>query len=152
MERGNKNSAKYRRLGPVLQNRRLKPTIICLLLGMIVITFLAFWVRDQPGKPSVMLMPALSGDVLAGQQLFKAHCAVCHGDNAGGTDKGPPLIHRIYRPAHHSNFAFIRAVSMGVVQHHWQFGSMPPLPQVSKDEIERMILFVREVQRANRIR
>ena len=86
-----------------------------------------------------------------GKVAFAKHCGQCHGTNATGTDKGPPLVHRYYVPSHHADFSFVRAVRQGVRQHHWRFGNMPPQPEVSKEEIDSIILYVRELQRANGI-
>ena len=90
-------------------------------------------------------------DLREGERLFNANCASCHGLEAAGTDNGPPLVHLYYAPGHHNDDSFRRAVRNGVQQHHWFFGDMPPLPNVSDDEIEQTIRYVRETQRANGI-
>jgi len=46
----------------------------------------------------------------------------------------------------------VLAVKNGVRQHHWPFGSMPPIPGVSKAEVSQIIAYVRTLQRANGIR
>ena len=86
-----------------------------------------------------------------GARLFAANCAVCHGENATGTATGPPLLHRIYEPGHHPDASFRRAVEHGVMSHHWRFGHMPPVPGLSRQDIARIIAYVRELQRANGI-
>jgi len=96
-------------------------------------------------------LPELSPEAQAGGQIFIQTCAQCHGMVGGGTDKGPPLIHRIYEPNHHGDFAFFRAAKYGAKAHHWPYGNMPPQPQVSEADVEMIIKFVREVQRANGI-
>ena len=93
----------------------------------------------------------LSEEAKHGEVLFNANCAACHGENAAGTDLGPPLIHDIYNPGHHSDEAFYLAASIGTRQHHWQFGDMPPQPQVSREDVSMIIRFIREVQAANGI-
>ena len=45
-------------------------------------------------------VPALSMLAIDGVTAFDANCATCHGLNAAGTDKGPPLVHDIYNPGH----------------------------------------------------
>jgi mono/diheme cytochrome c family protein len=87
-------------------------------------------------------------DTPEGQDLFVTHCAACHGTEALGTDRGPPLIHRIYEPSHHSDLAFYRAIALGVHQHHWQFGDMPPVPAVSGEDAAHIIAWIRQRQRA----
>ena len=45
----------------------------------------------------------------------------------------------------------ISAVAVGVRQHHWSFGNMPAVKDVSSDQVGKIIAFVRAVQRANGI-
>ena len=96
-------------------------------------------------------VPALSAQAVAGQQVFNTTCVLCHGVNAAGTNQGPPLVHKIYEPGHHADFAFRNAVNQGVPAHHWNFGNMPPVPGISEQEVEQIICYVRELQRANGI-
>ena len=77
--------------------------------------------------------------------------AACHGANAAGTEAGPPLVHKIYEPSHHGDYAFEMAVANGVRAHHWRFGDMPPQPAMTKADLQNVIAYVREVQRANGI-
>lgn len=96
-------------------------------------------------------VPQLSAEARAGQKAFDANCAVCHGQNGAGTDRGPPLIHVIYNPGHHADEAFYFAVKNGVRSHHWRFGDMPAQPQVMDSDIAAIVHYVREMQRANGI-
>lgn len=96
-------------------------------------------------------VPKLTAVAAQGQQVFVATCAQCHGVNAAGTDKGPPLVHDIYNPGHHADAAFLNAVRRGVRQHHWRFGNMAPLPQVSDQEVAWIVRYIRELQVANGI-
>jgi len=96
-------------------------------------------------------VPKLSAAALDGQALFAQNCAACHGPNGSGSDKGPPLIHDIYNPGHHSDISFHRAVQYGTQQHHWSFGNMPPQPQVTKEQVDKILRYIRELQAANGI-
>jgi mono/diheme cytochrome c family protein len=96
-------------------------------------------------------VPALSEEARTGQVVFDRLCASCHGANAAGGPAGPPLVHSIYRPAHHADVAFVLAVRRGVGAHHWRFGDMPPQPGLREDEIGLIVRYVRELQRANGI-
>ena len=93
----------------------------------------------------------LSESALAGEKLFTANCSMCHGDRANGTNQGPPLVHQIYEPGHHSNASFVIAVARGVRAHHWDFGNMPAVPGLEIDQIHQVICYVRELQLANGI-
>ena len=95
--------------------------------------------------------PALSATAQAGEEVFNAHCSLCHGMNAEGTVQGPTLIDSIYKPGHHSDFSIRTAVRQGVRQHHWSFGDMPPVSGVSSDDVEEIICYIREMQQANGI-
>ncbi len=96
-------------------------------------------------------VPQLSALAANGKSAFDAACAQCHGLNAAGTDIGPPLVHDIYNPGHHSDEAFFLAVELGVRQHHWPYGDMPPQPQVTQDQVAAIVRYVRELQVANGI-
>jgi mono/diheme cytochrome c family protein len=82
-----------------------------------------------------------------GERLFTESCARCHGARASGTESGPPLVHRIYEPSHHADFAFQQAARLGVRAHHWRFGDMPPVTGVDTAAVGRIIGYVRWLQR-----
>ena len=86
-------------------------------------------------------------EVPLGERLFNNHCSKCHGVNAAGTEQGPPLVHKIYHPNHHSDTSFRMAVRSGVRAHHWGFGNMPKIEGVSPEEIELIIEYVRRIQK-----
>ena len=104
-----------------------------------------------PAAPVPVPSSALSEMALEGEELFNANCSACHGVGATGTTLGPPLMHRVYHPGHHPDFSIRNAVAQGVVQHHWPFGDMAPVPSVEADEVEKIICYVRERQRAEGI-
>ena len=83
----------------------------------------------------------------AGEERFTAFCSRCHGVHARGTTKGPPLVHKIYEPSHHGDFAFLRAAAQGVRAHHWDFGNMPKIADASLDDVKLIIAYVRWLQR-----
>ncbi|MEO3429583.1 cytochrome c [Pelagibius sp. CAU 1746] len=114
------------------------------------------WQAFEPGstadgRMADVTVPQLSDRATEGKVAFDAVCATCHGANAAGSDKGPPLVHDIYNPGHHSDDAFLLAAQRGVRQHHWRFGNMPPQPQISETEIRDIVQYVRELQLANGI-
>ncbi len=96
-------------------------------------------------------VPELSVAAEKGRAAFAEVCATCHGVVAQGSDEGPPLVLPIYRPGHHGDFAFVRAIAQGVRAHHWGFGAMPPQPAVPPEAVPDIIAYVRELQRANSI-
>ena len=122
-----------------------------LLLGFGVVALavvLVWWWRPEHTAGPVRI-PELSVEAQAGKRAFDLYCARCHGGSAGGGPAGPPLVHRVYRAAHHADVAFELAVRRGVRAHHWRFGDMPPEPAVGRVEIVQITRYVRELQRAN---
>lgn len=85
-------------------------------------------------------------DLANGRELYAQNCATCHGPQAQGTDQGPPLVHELYVPSHHSDESFQVAVRRGVQPHHWDFGPMPPIPGLSRDEVADTTAHVRRLQ------
>ncbi|MFQ3231294.1 c-type cytochrome [Reinekea sp.] len=122
---------------------------IFFLTGIILFSTTSYADHDK-GHVDVVV-DTLTPRAAAGQVKFNENCAACHGFNGQGTKIGPPLIHDIYNPGHHDNGSFTRAVLKGVQQHHWQYGNMPPQPQVGFSEMANIMAFVREVQEQNGI-
>ncbi len=104
-----------------------------------------------PDVADIAVPEQLSSPAQMGQIAFQENCASCHGRKGAGTDQGPPLIHKIYEPSHHADFAFQRAARFGVQAHHWRFGDMPPVEGVTDKQVEWITRYIREVQRANGI-
>lgn len=97
-------------------------------------------------------VPELSDRAKQGKLAFDANCASCHGANAAGQDGvAPPLVHIIYEPNHHGDASFLLAAKNGVRAHHWPFGDMSPVPDITEDSIALVVTYVRELQRANGI-
>ncbi|MBN8514289.1 MAG: cytochrome c [Candidatus Accumulibacter sp.] len=94
-------------------------------------------------QPSPGLMP----NPAAGKTLFEKNCASCHGANLQGSDKGPPMLSKIYEPSHHGDAAFQLAVKNGSRAHHWKFGDMAPVPGLSPDDVAQITAYVRLEQR-----
>jgi mono/diheme cytochrome c family protein len=113
-------------------------------LAVAALTVLAACGGDEdPSGPAA----AAGIDVDRGEDLFAANCAVCHGPVGEGTAAGPPLVHEIYEPSHHSDESFQIAVARGVQPHHWGFGPMPPVGGLDRDDVADITAWVRERQR-----
>jgi len=81
-----------------------------------------------------------------GAALYEANCASCHGSDLRGTAKGPSQLSIVYEPNHHGDAAFRSAIAVGAAQHHWNFGDMPPVPGLDRDEVDEIVAYVRSVQ------
>jgi mono/diheme cytochrome c family protein len=105
--------------------------------------------RGDSGQSNVKTtaFPETPADLKAGETLFNADCSGCHGLHATGSDSGPPLVDRIYEPNHHADASFALAVRRGVRSHHWGFGDMPPIPGIKDEEINRIVAYVRWLQK-----
>jgi len=116
-----------------------------------------FWDNSQSepirGNAIVSIsVPKLPEAFLSGKKIFDTNCSSCHGENAAGAhDTGPPLVHIIYEPNHHSDGSFVLAAKNGVRSHHWPYGNMPPVDGIKDTEISEIIKYVRFLQRANGI-
>lgn len=113
---------------------------------------IVFWMLSMAGaqaqtmqipKPSEGLMP----NPALGKKLFAANCASCHGADLKGSDKGPPMLHKVYEPSHHGDVAFQLAAKNGVRAHHWGFGDMKPVPEVTPNDVAHITAFIRAEQR-----
>ncbi len=134
---------------------------IAIIAAVLLLAFGAYyWSRMPPANPgnatgSAMVdvtVPELGIMETAGMKAFDANCAACHGANAAGREgAGPPLVHVIYEPSHHGDGSFYLAARNGVRAHHWSFGDMPAQPQVTENEVERIVAYVRALQRASGI-
>ncbi len=122
-----------------------------LVIGALImgVYFLFSGGGKKPGTSVAVKLPVLSSTAAGGQAIFKTNCSQCHGPNAGGTTQGPPLIHKYYEPNHHADGAFYRAAATGVRAHHWRFGNMPPIRTVTTQDVSKIIVFIRDVQKAN---
>ncbi len=98
-----------------------------------------------------IIVPQFSAMAQQGEAFFNESCAACHGVNAAGTPNGPTLIHALYRAGHHPDGAFVAAARNGVTAHHWRFGNMPPVVGITDEELGPIIVYLREIQRANGI-
>lgn len=111
---------------------------------------------ELSGEPAQVMVevvaPPLDATTKLGERLFNDNCASCHGPNAAGQQGvAPPLVHKIYEPSHHADGAFYLAVKQGVRAHHWPFGDMPPVEGLTQKDVERIVAYVRLLQRANGI-
>lgn len=127
--------------------------LIYIAIALTLVVALRWWfsASDQGSAFVDVKLPQLSAQAAAGAMVFAENCATCHGENASGTDQGPPLIHIIYEPNHHADESIRLAVKNGVRAHHWPYGDMAPVEGVAAAQIEPLITFIREVQRHNGI-
>jgi cytochrome c len=104
---------------------------------------------DAEARRQRMHLPApdFMGNPGEGKRLYVQYCVTCHGHDGRGSEQGPALVHPLYAASHHANLAFHLAVGDGVKQHHWQFGDMPPQPDVSPESAEHIITYLRQLQR-----
>jgi len=120
--------------------------------GLMFLSLLILSACDVPNpeqRRQAMHLPApgFKGNAVKGEAAFQQYCTSCHGSQGQGSDQGPPLIHKTYRPAHHADLSFHMAAGDGVKQHHWQFGDMPPQPNVTPEDMGHIITYVRREQR-----
>ena len=137
------------------------------IFGVIILAAAAVWYKDYRSMPANMPMggdmsaapivndiniPQLTAVQRVGERAFNENCAACHGENASGQEGvAPPLVHKIYEPSHHGDASFRLAAQNGVRAHHWPYGDMPPVPDITERDVNNIIAYVRALQRANGI-
>ncbi len=109
---------------------------------------------QAPAPPADEIQVLLRGiaatsppEVAQGKTLFEQNCSICHGPAGDGTTQGPPLVDIIYEPNHHADVAFVLAARNGVRAHHWRFGDMAPLPDVTEEMVLEIVGYIRWLQR-----
>jgi mono/diheme cytochrome c family protein len=112
--------------------------------ALLALAFVACAERPAPVQFDPGPVPA---EHIAGERLFNANCARCHGQHAAGTVSGPPLVHVYYEPNHHADITFQRAVALGVQAHHWTYGPMPPIAGLNESDVGVITAYVRWLQR-----
>ncbi len=133
--------------------KRVDKITIWTAMIILIITFAWGFLLEGPGgKLTLVRVPKIfSEEAQIGRKVFLEKCRTCHGKNASGTKQGPPLIHDIYEPQHHADSSFYRAVAKGAKQYHWRYGDMPPILGLSRNDVRKVIRYVREIQKANGI-
>lgn len=108
-------------------------------------------VAAQQLDPGSVKTPEMTPALNVGKMNYDAYCASCHGSNTAGTEKGPTFLHRVYHPGHHGDAAFLIAPKQGARAHHWKFGDMKPVEGVTDAQLQKIIEYVRAIQKANGI-
>ena len=81
-----------------------------------------------------------------GATAYEARCASCHGTDLRGTDTGPSQLSIVYEPNHHGDEGYRSAIRNGAPQHHWDFGDMPAISDITDEQIEAVIAYIRGEQ------
>ena len=103
--------------------------------------------HQAAASPAVVIKTdTMPKELAQGEGLFNNNCARCHGPQGSGTNQGPPLVHKIYEPSHHADFAFQRAAAQGVRAHHWEFGNMPKIEGVTPEDVTEITRYIRWLQ------
>lgn len=118
-----------------------------LLLGVTV----SFGGSDTQNPEQQAVVLQVPFNLAHGQQKYLRMCTECHGEWGRGTDQGPPLLHDYYKPSHHSDQSFLRAILRGSPQHHWNFGDMPPVDGATVEDARQVIGYVRWLQLAENL-
>ena len=115
---------------------------------MVLVTLSGFLSACDASPPKqAMSEGPVPAEFQSGEAKFNAHCSMCHGQRAAGTDHGPPLVHKIYEPNHHGDPAFQVAAANGVRAHHWEFGNMPKIEGVTSEDVEQIVKYIRWLQK-----
>jgi len=123
--------------GQSTRSRRVQAAIACAVAALVITSCSGDDTADTADADS------------AGAALYMESCASCHGNDLRGTAQGPPHLSQVYAPDHHPDASFRAAIANGSRAHHWDFGDMPPVEGLDDDEVDLIIAYVREQQRAH---
>lgn len=132
-------------------NRTSLNRLFCVLLITTPLSFMGIGSAGSAGDPAAQTITSkrqVPFQFGVGRSKYEQHCASCHGLWARGTEQGPPLMHGYYKPSHHGDASFFRAISQGTREHHWNFGDMEPVEGVSQRDAKKIVEFVRWLQQA----
>jgi mono/diheme cytochrome c family protein len=129
----------------------IRKNVVWIVIGVLaivmVVAAVAFGGNSTDPDAGTGIPVQDSDSVTAGEPLYQASCASCHGTDLRGTDLGPSHLSIVYEPNHHGDAAFVLAAYNGVPQHHWAFGDMEPVLGLSDENLEAIVAYVRENQR-----
>jgi mono/diheme cytochrome c family protein len=108
-----------------------------------LVVFLGLMGASACGGGEVQLVP---GDPAAGEEVYQAECAECHGEAGEGTADGSPLVDPLYLAPGFTDRKLARAVREGAPQEHWDFGAMPGLRYLTDRQISDVVAYVRRMQ------
>ena len=120
----------------------MKPTLRTVIAAISMSVAVSACAGDDTATAPLEPIPAGAD----GQVVYQARCASCHGDDLRGTDKGPSQLSIVYEPNHHGDDAYRAAIRNGVAQHHWGFGNMPAVEDITDEQIELVIDYIRNQQ------
>lgn len=87
-------------------------------------------------------------EMAKGKALFEAKCQKCHGERAGGTWRMPSLVSPPYGPKQLTDRSFHLTVMNGARSRYWlNFKGMQPIKNLSQEEAEAILRFVRDLQK-----
>ncbi len=112
--------------------------------------FFAWLNSGENTRINLLPDPSYKSSISQGEGEYKVFCIECHGRNLLGSEKGPSLLSNIYSPSHHADLAFYQAVRNGVKQHHWRFGDMPIITELSPRRVSDIIAYVRYKQKLSK--
>ena len=128
--------------------RRSLRALLSVLVPAAILVGIVLFGSNLVETPTTQTPPTPGDAALsaAGQETYEAICAACHGSDLRGTNSGPPFLDVVYAPNHHGDESFQRAVAVGVPQHHWNFGSMPAIGGLNRDDVAAVVAYVRAQQ------
>ena len=121
----------------------MKPTSILTGLVVALTVVLSAGGSDDPVAAPPVVPLAAEAD---GATIYQARCASCHGEDLRGTNKGPSQLSIVYEPNHHGDDSYRSAIRNGAPQHHWGFGNMPAVEDITDDQIEQVIAYIHTQQ------
>lgn len=86
-------------------------------------------------------------EIHRGEVVFNTYCISCHGlHGIGAPGAGPALLDTLFAPARLSDEAITNAMDRGVSQRYFNFGGMPPVQRLTREDAAQVVGYVRWLQ------
>ncbi|MCW8914357.1 MAG: c-type cytochrome [Magnetovibrio sp.] len=126
--------------------------MLLMMAILVVLTTISMWGREKISIKATVVVPELDAAQQSGRAVFAEKCQDCHGvDGSGGSPKGPPLIHPMYRANLYPDYVFKKVLRDGKREKNWRFGAMPATKGITDQQIDNVTAFVRAAQIASGI-
>lgn len=99
------------------------------------------------GRWSGFAPGATPADLHRGEVVFNTYCLSCHGlHGRGAAGAGPALVDPLFESARITDAMMLNAMDRGASQRNFNFGAMPPVQRLSREDASQVVRYVRWLQ------
>lgn len=90
---------------------------------------------------------AVPAELHRGEVVFNTYCLSCHGlHGRGAPGAGPALVDTLFESSRISDETILSAMDRGASQRNFNFGAMPPVQRLSREDASQVVSYVRWLQ------